>query len=257
MAHKKHKRKYLNILLIPDDESTTRNLRVRYSLLTALIVVLIIVGIWLIVGAITYGALIQKALENISLKQENRQLKIQLQKVNDLEKELEELRNFNQKVRKSLTGYVKLEDGSENIPSVAQQQESLENSRLSIFTFVPVIPPVRGFVSQGFKRGVHNGIDIVAPVGTPIVAAADGTVLYSDWTLDGGYTIIISHGFGYYTYYKHNLRNVVYANQKVTQGQVIGYLGNSGQKSYGPHLHFEIWKDGKPIDPEMLNLDFK
>ncbi len=257
MAHKKHKRKYLNILLIPDDESTTRNLRVRYSLLTALIVVLIIVGIWLIIGAVTYGALVQKALENLSLKEENRQLKIQLQKINDLEKELEKLRSFNQKVRKSLTGYVKLDDSAENFPSVAQQQESLENSRLSIFTFIPVVPPVRGFISQGFKRGVHNGIDIVAPVGTPIVAAADGTVLYSDWTIDGGNTIIISHGFGYYTYYKHNLRNVVYANQKVSQGQVIGYLGNSGQKSYGPHLHFEIWKDGKPIDPEILNLDFK
>jgi len=256
VAHKKHKRRYLNILLIPDDEGSPRSLKLRYSFLRIGLVVLVVLFVTILVGAFTYGHLLQEALENRSLRNENQMLKKQLQKVNELEAELKQLKVYGQKVQNSLSGYIKLSEKSreetENFST-----ETLQNKPIfSIFKTIPVKPPVVGFVSQHYKEDVHNGIDIAAPEGTPIVAPASGQVLFSGWTVNGGNTIIIGHGFGYYTYYKHNLRNLVKVNQWVEQGEVIGYLGNSGQKSYGPHLHFEIWKNGRPIDPRLLVMEY-
>ncbi len=257
MSHKKHKEKYLSILLLPPNESSPRSLKLRYSWITLIGLVLVILFSGFVVGALTYGKMLQKAVENVSLHQENSNLKAQLEELSKLEDEIKVLRSYSQKVQKSLTGYVNIPDEYGKVASLISQDDLSENSKLSIFTDVPVKAPVKGFISQEFKDGVHNGIDIVAPEGTPIVSAGDGIVLFSGWTMDGGNTIIIGHGYGYYTYYKHNLRNIVYTSQEVHQGQPIAYLGNSGQKSYGPHLHFEIWKDGRPIDPLMLNLDLK
>ncbi|MEJ2048497.1 MAG: M23 family metallopeptidase [Calditrichota bacterium] len=256
MAHKKHKKKILNILLIPDDESSPKGFKIRYSLIVALLLLLIFVFVGLIIGSVTYGSLLQKAYENISLKQKNDQLGQQLQKMNELSNEVENLKGLGRKVRNSMTGYVNLSTDVEGNAEVSEPGKSSDQSLISVFSSVPVKPPVSGFISQEYKQNLHNGIDIVASEGTPVVAAGSGKVLFSGWTLDGGNTIIIGHGEGYYSYYKHNLRNLVYENQNVEQGEVVAYLGNSGQKSFGPHLHFEIWKDGISIDPRTLILDY-
>ncbi|MEJ2637445.1 MAG: peptidoglycan DD-metalloendopeptidase family protein [Calditrichia bacterium] len=257
MSHKKYKRKYLNILLIPDGESSPKNLKLRYSIVTSGIVLAVFLGVVLLVGFFTYGKLLQKAYENISLRQENQQLEQQIQKINELTQELSDLKAYGRKVQTSLMGYVKMSDNPQELAGGASEENLKEQPLVSMLTSFPLKAPVVGFISQEYKPDVHNGIDIVAPEGTPIVASGSGTVLYSGWTMDGGNTIIIGHSNGYYSYYKHNLRNLVYNNQRIEQGEVIAYLGNSGQKSYGPHLHFEIWKDGQPVDPEALISDFK
>jgi len=254
VAHKKYKRKFLNIVLIPDDEASPKTFRIRFSILTAGLLLLIFLLVAVVVGTFTYGKLLQQAYENISLRDQNEQLTQQLQKLNELNAELDNLKNYGRKVRNSLMGYVSLQEGSEDEASSAREI-SLNQSLFSVFTFIPVKAPVTGFVSQEFNQNIHNGIDIVAPEGTPIVAAGGGTILFSGWTVDGGHTIVIGHQTGYYTYYKHNLRNIVLENQVIEQGEVIGYLGNSGLKSFGPHLHFEIWKDGIPVDPRYLIMD--
>lgn len=255
MAHKKYKRKFLNIILIPDDEASPKTFRIRFSILTAGLLLLIFLLVAVVVGTFTYGKLLQQAYENISLRDQNEQLTQQLQKLNELNAELDNLKNYGRKVRNSLMGYVSLQEGSENEASPSRTELSSNQSLFSVFTFIPVKAPVTGFVSQEFNQNIHNGIDIVAPEGTPIVAAGGGTILFSGWTVDGGHTIVIGHQAGYYTYYKHNLRNIVLENQVIEQGEVIGYLGNSGLKSFGPHLHFEIWKDGIPVDPRYLIMD--
>ena len=256
MAHKKHKRTYLNILLIPDDESSTRSLKVRYSFLTGGLVLLVVILVGFLIGVFTYGQLVQKAYENIRLRQENEQMQKQLQKIGELTDELKNLKAYGRKVRNSLMGYVKIADDVEGLSSAAGSETTGEETIFSIFTSVPIKAPVVGFISQEFTENIHNGIDIVAPEGTPVVAAGSGRVLYSGWTIDGGYTIIIGHSHGFYSYYKHNLRNLVQTNQAVEQGEVIAYLGNSGQKSFGPHLHFEVWRNGRPIDPRKLVQEF-
>lgn len=256
MTHKKHKRKFLNIILIPDNESSPKNFKIRYSYLSIILFILLILFIGLVIASITYGNLLQKAYENISLKKENEQLSQQLNKINELTAELEDLKNYGRKVQSSLMGYINLTSEMDEVSQIPEKESISNYPVTSTFTSIPIQAPVTGFISQEFKQNLHNGIDIAAPEGTPILAAASGTVLFSGWTIDGGNTIVIGHFGGYYTYYKHNLRNIVYENQSVEQGEIIAYLGNSGQKSYGPHLHFEIWKDGMPIDPKILVLDF-
>jgi len=94
----------------------------------------------------------------------------------------------------------------------------------------------------------HQGIDIAAPGGTPILAAADGIVVQSFWNGGFGNFILIDHGGGYRTAYAHNSRNIVSTGDRVVQGQVIGYVGTTGN-STGNHLHFEIRRNGVPVDP--------
>ena len=94
----------------------------------------------------------------------------------------------------------------------------------------------------------HQGIDIGAPTGTPILASADGTVIQSGWNGGYGNFILIDHGGGYRTAYAHNSRNSVSTGQIVVQGQVIGEVGSTGN-STGPHLHFEIIRNGVRVDP--------
>jgi murein DD-endopeptidase MepM/ murein hydrolase activator NlpD len=255
LAHKKFKRKFLSVVLIPDDKSSPINFKIRFSILIAGVFLLVFLLVAVLVGTFTYGKLLQQAYENISLREQNEQLTQQLQKLNELNDELDNLKNYGRKVRNSLMGYVSLQTGTEEESSRSRSEISSNQSLFSVFNFIPIKAPVTGFISQEYSQNIHNGIDIVAPEGTPIVSAGAGTVLFSGWTVDGGHTIVIGHQAGYYTYYKHNLRNIVEENQMVEQGEVIGYLGNSGLKSFGPHLHFEIWKDGQPVDPKYLVMD--
>ncbi len=256
MTHKKHRKKFLNILLIPDDESSPKSFKIRYSILLLILFFLLFLFILFITATFTYGKLLQQAYENISLREENEQLSEQLTKMNELTAELDNLKNYGRKVQSSLMGYVNLTSELDDVSELPPQINASNQSVLSTFNSIPIRTPVSGFVSQEFKENLHNGVDIVAPEGTPILAAASGNVLFSGWTIDGGNTVVIGHYGGYYSYYKHNLRNIVFENQYVKQGEIIGYLGNSGQKSYGPHLHFEIWKDGVPIDPKILVSDY-
>ena len=122
---------------------------------------------------------------------------------------------------------------------------------------IPTYPPVNGYVTRGLMlheldlQVNHEGIDIAAPAGEIVSAAASGLVVLSRWTEDLGYMIILSHGDGYFTIYGHNQTNLVAPRQWVERGQPIGLVGDTGI-SQGPHLHFEIWKDARSIDPRLL-----
>lgn len=116
--------------------------------------------------------------------------------------------------------------------------------------------PVRGgYISSpfGMRWGqLHEGLDIAVNTGTPVYAAKSGRVTFSGWNGGYGNTVDIDHGGGVMTRYAHNHRLIVSNGQYVQQGQIIAYSGNTGN-STGPHLHFEIRQDGKPVDP-MLHL---
>ena len=115
----------------------------------------------------------------------------------------------------------------------------------------PMYPPVLGYVSRGFDEAKkHFGIDYAGRRGSIISAAAEGYVVFSGWTFDDGNMVILSHGGGYFTIYKHCQSLLRSPNEFVKRGQPIALLGNSGNTSYGPHLHFELWKDGQPQNPD-------
>ncbi len=113
--------------------------------------------------------------------------------------------------------------------------------------------PVTGFISQKFlpAKG-HFGIDLVISENTPVAASANGYVVFSDYTVNDGNIIILAHAAGYITVYKHCAAVLKKERDVVEQGEVIALSGNSGKHTTGPHLHFEIWKDGIPLDPSAI-----
>ena len=119
------------------------------------------------------------------------------------------------------------------------------------------IPPVRGVVSAGFAPDKkHFGVDVLAPKNTPVKATLDGYVIASDWTLETGNTIAVQHGNELVSFYKHNSSLLKEEGDVVKAGEAIAIIGNTGTMSDGPHLHFELWKSGQPVNPEMyVNLD--
>jgi murein DD-endopeptidase MepM/ murein hydrolase activator NlpD len=120
----------------------------------------------------------------------------------------------------------------------------------------PLIAPASGFLTQQFDPSrKHFGIDFAARRGAPVYAASDGHVVFSGWTYDDGNMIIISHGGGYLTVYKHNQSLLKNAQTFVRRGEPVALVGSSGKTSLGPHLHFELWKDGVPQDPEEFLLN--
>jgi murein DD-endopeptidase MepM/ murein hydrolase activator NlpD len=117
--------------------------------------------------------------------------------------------------------------------------------------------PINGEISSPFgsrkhptsgETTEHSGIDIRAAVGTAVKATASGIVSFSDWRDDSGYVVVLEHGCGFSTVYAHNKANRVKLGQKVEKGEIIAVSGSSGAAT-GPHLHYEVWKHGKPVDP--------
>ncbi|RPH54925.1 MAG: M23 family metallopeptidase [Acidobacteria bacterium] len=119
----------------------------------------------------------------------------------------------------------------------------------------PLLIPVGGMVTQGFdpSRG-HYGIDYAGKRGTPVYATADGHVVFSGWTHDDGNMLILAHDGGYMTVYKHNQALLTALQAVVRRGEAIALLGETGRTSSGPHLHFEVWHNGVPRDPDEYLL---
>lgn len=111
--------------------------------------------------------------------------------------------------------------------------------------------PITGTVNLTFSlEKKHYGVDIAAPKNTPIKAVSDGFVILCDWTLETGNTIAIQHSNNVVSFYKHNSSLLQKVGDKVKTGEAIAIIGNTGEQTSGPHLHFELWKDGKAVNPE-------
>lgn len=119
----------------------------------------------------------------------------------------------------------------------------------------PLSFPTRGYFTREYNEEQgHLGIDIAGKEETPVVAAASGTVVFADWTYDFGYMVIIAHGEGYMTVYKHNSTLFKNVGATVRRGEIIALLGNTGRTSTGPHVHFEVWRNGIALDPTSYLL---
>lgn len=116
----------------------------------------------------------------------------------------------------------------------------------------PIRYPMRGPLTQRFRpEAGHFGVDISGTAGDPFYAVADGAVISTEWTLQYGFVIKVQHAEGYISIYKHTDRPLRNEGELVRQGDLLGFISNSGIISTGPHLHIELWKDGTPLDPEF------
>ena len=129
----------------------------------------------------------------------------------------------------------------------------ISNSEINFVLF----PPVKGTISEIFNtKDKHYAVDVVTSKDAPVKATADGTVIFSEWTAQTGYVIIIEHTNNLISVYKHNSVLTKEQGELVKAGEVIAAAGNTGELSTGPHLHFELWSDGYPIDPTNF-IDFE
>ncbi len=113
------------------------------------------------------------------------------------------------------------------------------------------LPPVKGQIIKRYSTTAkHFAIDFGAPKGSIISSVGDGMVVFADWTLSGGNTIIILHPGKVVSVYMHNLSVSVKQGQTIKAGDPIAIIGNSGENTTGPHLHFELWIDLQPVNPE-------
>lgn len=142
------------------------------------------------------------------------------------------------------------------IETVGEIKDYLHLQR-DIYIATPRGMPVGGDISSYYGKrqnprnggdDFHTGIDISTNPGDPVRATADGIVSFSGWNGGSGNLVVLEHGHGFSTFYAHNRALAVKVGQKVKKGDVIGHVGSTGY-STGPHVHYEIWKEGKPVDP--------
>lgn len=126
-----------------------------------------------------------------------------------------------------------------------KSQQDKDMSQIHFFT------PVKGIVTNSFNQEeMHFGTDIVASKDMVVVATLEGTVTMANWTLKTGYVVQLQHENRMLSVYKHNAELLKEVGDHVKAGEAIAIIGNSGELSTGPHLHFELWQDGSPLDPE-------
>ncbi|HKM94538.1 MAG TPA: M23 family metallopeptidase [Prolixibacteraceae bacterium] len=124
-----------------------------------------------------------------------------------------------------------------------------DDSKMANFIF---FPPVKGYVVNRFgSSSGHFGTDIVGDINAPISAALAGTVIFAEWSVTTGYVIHIQHDYSLVSTYKHNAEIFVKPGDRVKAGDLIAIMGNEGEYSTGPHLHFELWQNGIPLDAEL------
>ncbi|MBH49487.1 MAG: hypothetical protein CMG69_01885 [Candidatus Marinimicrobia bacterium] len=247
------KSRRITILFIPDSGERQR----QFSLPVPIIIIITVIVMILFGGAFysIFKGFDDKISYN-SLQNNYESLLTDRLAVNELMKDLNRMKFLDGQIRKSLSGELGLgkEVGKESESSFFNQDKN--NMGFDIAS-IPSRIPVNGYLTQKMyvssesKSKNHYGIDISSVEGTPVLAAARGLVIFSGWSYDLGNHIILYHGDGYFTQYGHLKNNLAKVREFVPLGEAIAHVGSTGISS-GPHLHFEIWRDGTILDP----LDF-
>lgn len=278
----KHKliHKYRLVILNEDtfeEKLTFRLNRLNVFIFGSLFSILLIVGTIFLIAFTPLKEYIP-GYSSTKLKKEATQL---VYKVDSLEQVLEVNNLYIQKIKELLTGEisqiqfdkdsvlqaVKYYKDTVNLdPSdfdIEFRQEVESEDRYSIFneatkkSDIVFFAPVAGTITDGFNpKTKHYAVDIAVEMGTPVKSIADGTVIFAQWTADTGHVIIVEHAGGFISIYKHNTALHKEQGDMVKSGEVIASAGNTGELSTGPHLHFELWNDGYPVNP-VNYIDFE
>ncbi len=198
-----------------------------------------------------------------------------VEKVDSLENQMIKKDQFIANIQRVLIGEIDADDSTFNKNESAVVSSSIEpipaidsqfrkDFEASEMTFLSVgnsmsqelegqyfYSPIEGMVTTEFNiKEEHYGIDIVSKNNEPVKSVAEGTVIFADWTQESGNVIAIQHRGNMISVYKHNSALLKKVGNFVTSGQVIAIIGNTGEFTTGPHLHFEMWYNGNPVDPE-------
>tara|TARA_B100000963_G_scaffold7215_1_gene5660 strand:+ start:13710 stop:14567 length:858 start_codon:yes stop_codon:yes gene_type:complete len=135
--------------------------------------------------------------------------------------------------------------------SVEEEEKGTLNFNKVKNNLILFFPPISGVITDRFSTGsLHYGIDLVAKENTRVASVLAGTIILSEWNPNTGHTIAVQHKDGYLSFYKHNSVLLRSTGDYVKKGEHIAIIGDSGEYSSGPHLHFELWHNGIAVDPE-------
>ncbi|MEE9167363.1 MAG: peptidoglycan DD-metalloendopeptidase family protein [Candidatus Neomarinimicrobiota bacterium] len=248
-------------ILVSEDSETTRRFNVRRGTFQVVLVAVILVTA-LVVALVIYAT--PRILDYDRMKKRHQTLMAERMKVTTLIRDLNRIKEMNSRIEKVLGMNLELSyeqvSGESLIPNLSPRDNI--DALVSYLDNIPSYTPVEGFVTQEFYRDPlsqlddHLALDVAARSGTAIHAAASGLVVFSGWTYQSGNLVIMSHGDGYFTFYGHNQINLVRERQSAERGELIALVGDSGIAT-GPHLHFEIWKNGEPVDPKEIIAEYR
>ena len=250
-----------SILIIPDNEDRNRQFSITRKQMLSLIIGLILI-LCIVIFFIVYA--LPKLIQYKAMEAENEKFSAERVKIIELMQDLNRIEQMDRLIRKTLGSELELPSVLINNDSIGSKniQSRYDNITVSYVDNIPSKYPVEGYITQKmrtnklFKNQNHYGIDIAVKEGEPVYASASGFVVFSDWTYDFGNYIILYHGDDYFTVYGHNKNNFVKVRDFVKRSDVIASSGSTGIAS-GPHLHFEIWKDGKAVNPLELFPKYK
>jgi murein DD-endopeptidase MepM/ murein hydrolase activator NlpD len=272
-------------LVIMNDETYQEVGSYKLSLLNVYVFLsTIIVLVALTVGALIFFTPLKRYVPGYGNLSDDRELMRLNREVNRMEKELVAFRTYADNVGKMLSGNVQTEKDVPKAVSPDPKSDSTSNKAPKVPTVdeelrrevalgelgiaareprtssiaqkdIPLeqmffYPPIKGTLSAEFDaNNKHFGADIIAPQNTAIKSVMDGYVFFSDWALETGNTIGIQHANNVVSFYKHNSALLKKTGNFVKAGEAIAIIGNTGTKTSGPHLHFELWHKGRPVNP--------
>jgi murein DD-endopeptidase MepM/ murein hydrolase activator NlpD len=257
----------VTIMVIPHSRFSSRSIKTPFILI-ALVCILSTMGvaytISLTAHAVEYFRLKR---EYASMNKEFKEMASTMTALKESETRFRQLFALGSK-KEVLVNYTPDESGSIDLDVLKAQVNSSMDSVKEIkaylakqrdrFMSTPQGWPADGRITSGFgmrihpitgERKLHTGDDISVSRGTPLHATADGIVSFADRNAGNGNIVVIEHGYGYSTVYAHDSKILVHAGEKVKRGEVVALSGSTGT-STGPHVHYEVWKNGKSVDPE-------
>jgi murein DD-endopeptidase MepM/ murein hydrolase activator NlpD len=252
--------KYLTFLVVPHDERNVRRLRVSYRWIKVWMTVGAAILVVAVLAIASYGRVASRASRAALLERENRILEAENAKVEEIAENLVRTERAYAQIRE-MAGLPPVEPGES--PAGATEErgargagapETGEAPPRSGSTAPDSVPAGWPLALKGFQTATysglegHPGVDIAVPVHTPVLATASGTVVAADSDPIYGHYVVLDHGGGVETMYGHNALLLVEAGEHVTRGQPIAYSGNSG-RSTAPHLHYEVRRQGRAVDP--------
>jgi murein DD-endopeptidase MepM/ murein hydrolase activator NlpD len=259
----------ITIMVIPHDNHRSVNLKVPVAVLFVTAILLAGGGGYvfsLALSGLEYKAQHQEMAEKVKFYSEQfNQWDSTVTALQTVEAEFRKLFNHETKdevlenVDTSFTGSLEIPDLEDELKKTIETVEEIKDylsTQKNIYVATPKGYPVTGRVTSGYGKrkdpfsgeaSFHSGIDISSKLGSPVRATADGVVSHSGWTRNSGYVVVIEHGCGFSTLYAHNKSNKVKVGSRVKRGDIVGYVGSTG-KSTGPHVHYEVWENGKTVD---------
>lgn len=257
----------VTIMVVPHSRYSSRSIKmplIVIALVSALSCIGAVYTVSLTIHAVDY---FRMKREYASIKREFKEMASTMMALKESESQFRQLFSLGSR-KEVLKQYTPDESGSIDLEELKKQisrsTDSVKEIKVYLaeqrdkFLAIPQGWPAEGRISSGFGmrehpryggRRFHTGADISLSNGTPLHATADGIVSFADRSAGNGNIVVLEHGYGYSTVYAHNTRNIVQPGQKVKRGDVIAYSGSTGV-STGPHVHYEVWKEGKSINPE-------